>query len=77
MQVNLAFVLYRRSTDKRQHLLVRLLFNEQVVPIPGCSDSSIGFDCPLSTFLKAYAPVGDPKIFDELCGTNYYNTTSN
>ena len=49
------------------------MYNEQVLPIPGCEATSRGFDCPLDNFVKIYVPSADPQIFDRLCNTSYYN----
>jgi len=56
---NLALVLYRRTAPGGggpDHL-VRLLYNEQVVPLPGCAGAGAagGPDCPLDAFLAAAA----------------------
>lgn len=60
---NLALVLYRRTVNSSggggpDHL-VRLLYNEQVVALPGCASAAggggAGLDCPLDAFLAAAA----------------------
>ena len=58
---------------------VRLLYNEQVLPIPGCSTMSAplpgqggekpGVDCDLEEFLALTEQEAQPGIFEQLCGS--------
>ncbi|GIM03204.1 hypothetical protein Vretimale_8003 [Volvox reticuliferus] len=76
---NLALVLYRRregnGVSRPQHL-VRLLYNEQVLPVPGCSsgrgsgDSTESLDCNLEVFLQLMKDKADPNALELLCGTD-------
>jgi multiple inositol-polyphosphate phosphatase/2,3-bisphosphoglycerate 3-phosphatase len=58
-----------RSSALLEGLLVRLVYNEQVVPIPGCSDGAEGsYDCTLQRFLEVV--VGDKteaQRFERVC----------
>jgi multiple inositol-polyphosphate phosphatase/2,3-bisphosphoglycerate 3-phosphatase len=65
---NLALVLYRRdgAAAGLEGHLVRLLYNEQVVPAPGCGPE---LDCPLARFLEVV--VGDragEDVLRRVCG---------
>lgn len=66
---NLALVLYRRQPGKgvsgpEHHHLVRVLYNEQVVTLPGCGSA----DCPLEDFLRVVvADKATPGTFEWLC----------
>ncbi|KAG2495101.1 hypothetical protein HYH03_006711 [Edaphochlamys debaryana] len=68
---NMAFVLYRRkagaASGSPQHV-VRLLYNEQVLPIPGCSKVGAGGDCDLEEFLELVKDKIDPDALQKLCG---------
>ncbi|KAJ9522472.1 hypothetical protein QJQ45_008243 [Haematococcus lacustris] len=64
---NLAVVLYRavggvhgRASDHT----VRLVYNEQVVPIPGCGDGEGGLDCNLDQFLAITAAQADEGVLN-------------
>ncbi|KAG2436537.1 hypothetical protein HYH02_011475 [Chlamydomonas schloesseri] len=69
---NMALVLYRRrdgaaaAASSPRHL-VRLLYNEQVLPIPGCGSGS-GLDCDLDEFLERMEGKMDADTLDRLCG---------
>ncbi|GLC49087.1 hypothetical protein PLESTB_000181100 [Pleodorina starrii] len=81
---NLALVLYRRREGDRaasggpKHL-VRLLYNEQVLPVPGCGRGGGGggsgkagsgsLDCDLEEFLQLVQDKIDPNALERLCGT--------
>jgi len=73
---NLLVALYRRTPGTTgqgaaQHL-VRLVYNEQVVPAPGCGPS---LDCPLDQFLTQV--VGDKaneEAVARVCGRQKGNT---
>lgn len=74
---HIAFVLYRNASaaanaTSLSSYLVRLLFNEQQLAVPGCEGESVGLDCPLPHFLAVNKPKADPRIFDQLCNTSYY-----
>ncbi|KAJ9522949.1 hypothetical protein QJQ45_023746 [Haematococcus lacustris] len=67
---NLAVVLYRavggvhgRASDHT----VRLVYNEQVVPIPGCGDGEGGLDCNLDQFLAITAAQADEGVLNVSC----------
>ncbi len=50
--------------------LVRLLYNEQVLRVPGCAGVAGGLDCELEEFLALTAEAaaaGDSEGFAELC----------
>ncbi|KAG2443864.1 hypothetical protein HXX76_002207 [Chlamydomonas incerta] len=71
---NMALLLYRRkdggpaaASGSPQHL-VRLLYNEQVLRIPGCSASGSGSDCDLDEFLELMEGKMDADTLDRLCG---------
>lgn len=66
---NLAIVLYRNSTGRPRagEHLVRLLYNEQVLPVPGCGGQ---LDCPLDTFLQVVvAGKAEPEQLARVCGS--------
>ncbi len=66
---NLAIVLYRSSTGQLRagDHLVRLLYNEQVVPVPGCGEQ---LDCPLDRFLEVVvADKAAPDKLSRVCGS--------
>ena len=53
---------------------VRLIYNEQVITVPGCSLSGRGhsakgedLDCDLEEFLQLYEGMADPSIMDREC----------
>lgn len=76
----MVLVLYRAEgqSGRPQHL-VRLIYNEQVLPIPRCNNQPSSstsstpapgtstLDCPLEQFLEAYAPLADPSIMAMTC----------
>ncbi|PNW73688.1 hypothetical protein CHLRE_13g568600v5 [Chlamydomonas reinhardtii] len=73
---NMALVLYRRregraagaaASGSPQHL-VRLLYNEQVLPVPGCGAAGSGSDCDLDEFLELMEGKMDADALDRLCG---------
>ncbi|EFJ49629.1 hypothetical protein VOLCADRAFT_104207 [Volvox carteri f. nagariensis] len=80
---NMALVLYRRREGDgaprgRPKHLVRLLYNEQVLPVPGCSSAASGrggegsdesLDCDLEEFLQLVKDKTDPNALERLCGS--------
>lgn len=50
---------------------VRLIYNEQIVSVPGCSPSASSsgeeLDCDLEEFLQLYERVADPSIMAREC----------
>ncbi|KXZ41450.1 hypothetical protein GPECTOR_462g371 [Gonium pectorale] len=73
---NMAIVLYRRreaaaaAGSGRPAHLVRLLYNEQVVAVPGCSTSVDGYplDCDLERFLELLQDKTAPDALERWCG---------
>jgi hypothetical protein len=55
----------RRRMRARQHL-VRLVYNEQVVPVPGCGDGEQA-DCSIEEFLEVMGPRADGAALSRLC----------
>jgi uncharacterized membrane protein YgcG len=49
-----------------QDHVVRLLFNEQVLPLPGCDGAT---DCPLDLFLSVLQPAAAAGAMEEQCST--------
>lgn len=59
----------RPSLCRPRHL-VRLLYNEQAVRLPGCAAAGAqGMDCDLEEFVAALRPRAEPETLELLCGS--------